>query len=434
MKLMNEMNWKARFFTLWTGQAISLFGSSLVQFALIWWLTTTTGSATVLATATLVSMLPQIVLSPFAGVIVDRYSRRAVMLLADSATALFTLALTALFVIGAAQAWHVYVIMLIRSASGAFHFPAMQASTSLMVPEKHLSRVAGMNQTVQGLMNVVAPPVGALLVSISPIFLVMLIDAFTALFAILPLLLIAVPQPKREETLGTAGEVWQATFLEDLRAGMRYVLNWRGLAIIMAMGMVINFVLTPAASLIPILVTKFYGGGAPQMATVDAAWGLGMIVGGVILSAWGGFKRRILTSLMGIVIIGVCFTLQGLLPNTLFVAAVGVWLVLGIANPITNGPIFAVLQTTVEPSMQGRVMTLLMAGSVAMTPLSLLVAGPVADALGVQVWYVIGGVVCALMGVGGFFIPALMNIESQKARTTPDPELQLASVAPTAGR
>jgi DHA3 family macrolide efflux protein-like MFS transporter len=148
---------------------------------------------------------------------------------------------------------------------------------------------------------------------------------------------------------------------------------------------------------------------------MNAAWGFGMILGGVILSAWGGFKRRILTSLMGVTVIGFCFTLQGLLPDTAFVVAVGLWLLLGIANPITNGPVFAVLQATVAPAMQGRVMTLLMAGSVAMTPFSLLVAGPVADVLGVQVWYVIGGVACALMGVSGFFIPALINIESQQA-------------------
>jgi DHA3 family macrolide efflux protein-like MFS transporter len=361
-------------------------------------------------------MMPQIALSPLAGVIVDRSSRRAVMLIADALVALSTLGLVYLFVADAVEIWHVYATLFIRSISSTFHFPAMQASTSLMVPERHLSRVAGMNQTLQGLMNIVAPPAGALLISALPIFQVVLIDAFTALMAILPLCFIAIPQPHR----AGAGDAKRtrasgASFLHDFREGVRYVVAWRGLTIVLVMAMAINFVVTPGGSLIPILVTQYYRGSAPELAAMNAAWGFGMILGGVILSAWGGFKRRILTSLMGVTVIGFCFTLQGLLPDTAFVVAVGLWLLLGVANPITNGPVFAVLQATVAPAMQGRVMTLLMAGSVAMTPFSLLVAGPVADALGVQVWYVIGGVACALMGVAGFFIPALINIESQQA-------------------
>jgi DHA3 family macrolide efflux protein-like MFS transporter len=410
-------NWKPRFFTIWTGQAFSLLGSSLVQFALIWWLTTTTGSATVLATATLAGMLPQIVLAPFAGVIVDRTSRRVVMLAADGVTALATLVLTVLFFIGAAQPWHVYVIMFIRSAGGAFHFPAMQASTTLMVPDKHLSRVAGMNQTLQGLMSIGAPPLGALLVSVWPIQQVLLIDAFTALMAILPLLFIAIPQPKRiqERAMATAP---QTSFGQDLREGLRYVAAWRGLTILIFMAMAINFLLTPGAALTPILVTKHFGGAAPQMAAMEATWGIGMILGGALLTVWGGFKRRIITSLMGVTLIGAFFVLTGLLPPTLFGVALALSVLLGAMNPITNGPLMALFQSTIAPEMQGRVMSLLGAGSSAMTPLSLLVAGPVADAVGVQTWYVVGGLLCAVIGIAGFFIPTLMKLEEQKARHT----------------
>ena len=241
------------------------------------------------------------------------------MLAADSATAIATLVLTVLFFIGAAQPWQVYVIMFIRSAGGAFHFPAMQASTSLMVPEKQLARVAGMNQTLHGLMSIAAPPLGALLVIAWPMQQVLLIDAFTALMAIVPLLFIAIPQPKRTAAQASAP---QASFMQDLRAGLSYAVSWRGLAIIMLMGMALNFLLTPGVSLIPLLVTKHFGGGAPQMAIQEAAWGLGMIAGGLLLSAWGGFKRRILTSLMGIFGLGLGFLLIGLLPPTLFTAAV----------------------------------------------------------------------------------------------------------------
>src|SRR5581483_6169520 len=132
--------WAARFFTIWTGQAFSLFGRQIVQFALVWYLTQKTGSATILATATLVAMLPQILLGPFAGAIVDRSSRRLVMILADSFIALSTAGLIVLFMMGKIQIWHIYVAMALRSLGSAFHSPAMSASTPLMVPEKHLTR------------------------------------------------------------------------------------------------------------------------------------------------------------------------------------------------------------------------------------------------------------------------------------------------------
>ena len=411
-------NWKPRFFTIWAGQAFSLFGSSLVQFALIWWLTVTTGSATVLAMATLAGMLPQIVLSPFAGVVVDRASRRLIMLLADGMTALFTLVLVYLFGTGQAQVWHVYVLMFVRSAAGAFHFPAMQASTTLMVPERHLSRVAGMNSTLNGLMSIAAPAVGALMVSVLPMAQVMLIDVVTAVIAMGPLLFMAIPQPKREEhQQGEAAR--QPSFMQDLREGVRYVLNWRGLSIIVLMAMAINFLLTPAASLMPILVTKHYNGAAPQLALMDAMWGIGMIAGGLLLSVWGGFKRRVFTSMLGLLMLGSSFVVQGLLPSGMFVAALVCAAVAGLANPITNGPLFAVVQATVAPSMQGRVMSLIGALATAVTPLSLLVAGPIADAVGVQAWYLAGGVVCFALGVAGFFIPALANIEQDMKQQTP---------------
>ena len=415
-------NWKPRFFTIWAGQAFSLFGSSLVQFALIWWLTVTTGSATVLAMATLAGMLPQIVLSPFAGVVVDRASRRLIMLLADGMTALFTLVLVYLFGTGQAQVWHVYVLMFVRSAAGAFHFPAMQASTTLMVPERHLSRVAGMNSTLNGLMSIAAPAVGALMVSVLPMAQVMLIDVVTAVIAMGPLLFMAIPQPKREEhQQGEAAR--QPSFMQDLREGVRYILKWRGLTVIVLILMTVNFWLIPAASLVPILVSKYYRGDAPQLAMAIAFYGMGIIAGGLLLSVWGGFKRRVFTSMLGLLIMGVSFALLGLLPGSVFAAALVCAAGIGIGQPITVGPLYAVLQATVVPNMQGRVLALIGALASAITPISLMVAGPVADAIGVQAWYLAGGIVCFALGVAGYNIPALANIERDMKQQTPANEV-----------
>jgi DHA3 family macrolide efflux protein-like MFS transporter len=404
-------NWAARFFTIWIGQNLSLFGSAVVQFALIWWLTRRTGSATVLATATLAGLLPQIILGPLAGALVDRYSRRLIMILADGAIALATLILIWLFAIGRVEIWHVYGIMAVRSLGGAFHFPAMTASTPLMVPEKHLTRVSGLNQTLQGLINLAGPVSGALLIGVLPTQGVLLIDVGTAGLAILPLLFLPIPQPPRKAVEpGQPGtSLWQ-----EMQEGFRYVRSWPGLLAILVMATVINFLLTPASSLLPLLVTRYFHKGALELGLTDSAWGLGIITGGILLGIWGGFKRKIATSMMGITGIGLGITIVGIAPASAFPLALAGMALGGFMNPITNGPLIALFQTVIPPEMQGRVNALVNSAASAMTPLGLLIAGPVSDAIGVRAWYWISGLLCLLMGLGAFFVPAVMNIETNR--------------------
>lgn len=420
-----QANWKPRFFTIFGGQALSLFGSSLVQFALVWYLTQQTGSATILATATLVAMLPQIILGPFVGALVDRWNRRLVMMVADGLIALATLVLAGLFWFDLVQVWHIYAILLVRSTGGAFHWPAMQASTSLMVPKEQLSRVAGLQQTLFGLVSIVAPPTGAVLISLIPTQGVLMIDVVTALIAIIPLFLIAIPQPIREQT--ESGE-HKTSYWQDVREGLAYVVAWPGLMAILLMAVFINFLLTPTGSLMPLLVTKHFGLGALEFGLTDSLFGVGMIVGGILLGVWGGFKKRIVTSLIGIVGLGFGVILTGLAPANMFWLALAGMAVTGFMSPITNGPLHAVIQATVKPEMQGRVMSLISSAATAMTPLSLAVAGPVSDLVGIRTWYIFGGIVCLLMGAGAFFVPAIMNVEQNHntAEATPSQTLAIA--------
>jgi DHA3 family macrolide efflux protein-like MFS transporter len=406
-----QTHWKSKFFTIFTGQAFSLFGSSLVQFALVWYLTRQTGSATMLAMATLVAMLPQIVLGPFVGALVDRWDRRFVMVVADGAIAASTLVLAAVFYFGVVQVWHIYVILFLRSLGGAFHWPAMQASTSLMVPKEQLSRVAGMQQTLQGLVSIVAPPTGAVLIGLLPTQSVLMIDVVTALMAILPLLFISIPQPVRQQT-ETGGQV--TSYWQDVREGFAYVLAWPGLMAILFLAVLINFLLTPAGSLMPLLVTKYFGLGAIEFGLTDSLFGIGMIIGGLLLSIWGGFKRRVFTAMLGIVGLGLGVLAVGFAPANMFWLALAGMAVMGFMNPMTNGPLHAIIQTSVKPEMQGRVMSLISSAATAMTPLSLAVAGPVSDLIGIRTWYIFGGVFCLLVGAGAFFVPAIMNIESNQ--------------------
>jgi DHA3 family macrolide efflux protein-like MFS transporter len=397
----------APFFTIWTGQAISLLGSMLVQFALVWWLTASTGSARVLASATLVAMLPGIFVGPFAGALVDRWNRRGLMIVADGIIALATVGLAYLFAVGAVRVWHIYALLFIRATAGGFHWPAMRASTSLMVPERHLARVEGLNQALHGLMNIVAPPLGALLLSLLPLQAVLAIDVGTAALAIAPLFFIAIPQPQRRSSQAQSKtSLWQ-----DVGEGLRYVWSWPGLLGVGVMATLINFLFNPAFALLPLLVTQHFGGQALELGWLESALGIGVVVGGLLLSAWGGFRRRILTSLMGLIGMGVGIMFIGLAPASAFWLALGAMFLAGFMNPIVNGPLFAVLQARVAPEMQGRVFTVIQSAATAMSPLSLAVAGPVADTLGVRVWYVAGGVVCALMGAAAFFVPAIVHLE-----------------------
>jgi DHA3 family macrolide efflux protein-like MFS transporter len=408
--------WAPRFFTIWTGQAFSLLGSQLVSFAVIWWLTQETGSATVLATASLVGLLPQVILGPLTGALVDRWSRRLTMMIADGLIALATIMLAILFALGNVQIWQVYALLFVRSVCGGFHWPAMQASTTLMVPKEHLARIQGLNQMLQGGMSIASAPLGALLLAWLPMEGILAIDVITAMLAIGPLFFFEIPQPERRDLPASAQG--KSTLWQDLAAGFRYVWSWPGLMFIGIMATVINFLLTPAFSLLPILVTKHFNGQAIQLATLESFSGIGFIVGGIALSTWGGFKRRVLTSLTGLIAMGLGCLVMGMLPSSAFILAVVTMLYVGIVNPIVNGPLLAAIQAAVAPEMQGRVFTLISTMASGMAPIGLIIAGPISDKLGVQTWFIIGGVVTGIMGIGGFFIPAIMHFEDGKKETT----------------
>lgn len=406
--------WAQRFFTIWSGQALSLFGSALVQFALIWWLTQKSGSATVLALATLVGMLPQIVLGPFAGALVDRWNRRVIMIMADATIAVFSLLLAYLFVTNTVQIWHVYAIMAIRALGGAFHFPAMSASTPLMVPDSQLTRVNGLNQALQGINGMIAPPVGALLLGLLSTQGILMIDVGTAILAILPLLFISIPQPKPREDLQ---QKVKPSLMQDIRAALAYIRSIPGFTAIIFMALFLNFLLVPTGALLPLLVIKHFGKGALELGLLESATGIGIITGGILLSIWGGFKKKIVTSVAGIVGLGIGVMLVGLAPANLFLLAIAGNILLGFMIPMANGPVGAMMQSIVRPDMQGRVMSLLNSGATAISPLGLLIAGPFSDLLGIRVWFWAGGIMCVMIAVGAFFVPVIMNVENYREAT-----------------
>jgi len=413
----NKDKWGPLFFTIWTGQTLSWIGSAVAQFALVWWITEKTGSATILAVATLLSMLPGVVLGPLVGALIDRWNRRVVMLVADGVIALVSLWLAYLFWVDSLAIWHVYIIMVIRAIGGTFHWPANQASISLMVPKEHLPRIAGLNQSIGGAVNIISPPVGALLLQIIPLHWIMMIDVITALFSILPLLFIIIPQPevgRQEEAIGST----VSAILFDIKEGFHYIWNWRGLFWMLVIAMLVNFFTNPSMSLVPILVTDHFNGGAVELGWLNASWGIGMVAGGLLLSAWGGFRKRTHTILFAILGLGLGIFMVGLAPSGALLLAIGGFLLGSAMNAIANASAFALLQSVVAPEIQGRIFTVIMSMSGAISPLSLAVGGPVADWLGVRTLYLIAGLALMLVTVAGSLSPVILNLEEEQAQKT----------------
>ena len=300
----------------------------------------------------------------------------------------------------------IYAALFLRSILETFHWSALQASIALLVPERHLARIAGLNQALSGALNMVAPPAGALLLGHLPLPGVLLVDVVTAALAMLALGFVRIPRPGG---FGPARPVgWQ-----EIREGLEYVRRWSGALILMGMGALINFLVNPAFALLPLLVIRHFRGGALELGALESAWGAGIISGGLLLSAWGGFRRRIHTTLIGLIGMGAAILSLGLLPAGAFPFAMGVMFMGGLMNVLTNGPILAILQAVVPPALQGRVLTVVSSVVGLISPLGMVLAGPVADTLGVRVWFVAGGLACALAGGIGLWIPAVVRIEEQ---------------------
>jgi len=404
-----------KFFVLWSSQAASQFGSAVVGFALAWYLTKETGSATVLATAMMVAMLPQIILGPFIGPFVDRWDRKKIMIFADLAVMLLTALLVVLFLTHTIQIWHIYVVMVGRAIGGTFQYPALGASIPMIVPEQHLARANGFFMTLQGLINIVGPPAGAFLMEAFPMQGVLSVDIITAVIAVGCLLPLAIPRPPRT-TLSA-----KASVIGDMVQGFRYIWSWRGLMILGILFSLLNFFGGPISSMLPIFVQRNLGADVLKLGWLGTAFGAGMIAGGLLMGAWGGFKRRIVTCFMGLIIAGAATIIFSFTTIDLFFMGIAMMFLIGLGIVMCNAPINAIIQSVVAKDMQGRFGSLLGSITGAMTPLGLAIAGPVADAVGIRPIFYFAGAAIILMTLAAFFSRDLMNIENQKTAGTVNP-------------
>jgi len=359
------------FLIIWAGQLVSLIGSGLTSFALGVYIYEQTGAATQLALSLVAASLPNLILLPFAGALVDRWDRRRVLVLSDTGAAVVTLSIWALLATGRLEVWHIYVANAITSALGAFQRPAYMAVPSLLVPKEQFGRVSGLMQLADSASSIVAPLAAGFLIATIRIQGVLLIDLATFLFAVLTLLAIRIPRPSPQS--GAAAE--RGSLLRQAAFGWRYIRARAGLWGMLVLFAIANFALGfYSALLTPLVLSRF---SAQVLGALISVSGFGMLAGSLVMSAWGGTRRKIFTVLVALSLSGLALAAVGLRPNVLLMGAGNV--IFFALVPIANAASQAIWLAKVAPDVQGRVFaTRMMIGS-AITPLAYLLAGPLAD-------------------------------------------------------
>ena len=400
-------DWKPRFFTIWTGQAISLVGSSLTQFVLVWWITQETGSANALAIAGMMAMLPAALFSPLSGAIADRFSRRAIMILADAITAACMLLLVILFATDQIELWHIYTLMFVRSTMQSFQQPAAASSTINLVPSEWLNRVAGMNQSLQGVMTIASAPLGAVALAFLPIESALMIDVFTAVLGIVPLFFYKIPQPVRAGHHDSPRAI-----LHDIYEGANYILHRRGLLMLYAMTALVVLTVMPTFSLTPLLVTEHFGGGVNEVAVMEALAGLGIILGGILISVWRFPVRRVVIVLVSFAVSCGTVALTALAPGNMLPLAIFWWFLSGVSFSTGNAPVTALLQSVVPNELQGRTLALLNMVFGLAAPIGLAIAGPLGEAFGVRAVFILGGTLSTVINLLALVSKSLRDVEN----------------------
>ncbi len=361
------------FLAVWVGQLISGVGSSIAMFALAFWVYDETGSTTQLAMVILLARLPALLITPFAGAIVDRFPRRLVMILSDAGAAVGTLAIMALLLADSLQIWHLYIALGIAGAFGSFQFPAYSAATTLLVPKRHHGRAAGLVQLAGSAGIILGPILGAVILVAGGLAAVFAVDLVTFVVAVVVLALVRFPEPEPEPRLGTGA----AAMLKEAKVGLDYVRKRPGLLGLMLTFSFVNFaVLFHSVLIYPLLLAFVDETGAGAVISTGA---LGMLIGGLVMSVWGGPRRRIPGLMLALGAMGVGLLIAGLRPSP-FVVSLGLFvLLLGI--PIAGGISQAFWQSKIPPQLQGRVFSLRLLLAMGATPLSYLLAGPIADGI-----------------------------------------------------
>ncbi|MFD5017411.1 MFS transporter [Paenibacillus sp. NPDC058367] len=386
---MND-HWKRKITLFLTAQTISLFGSSLVQYAIIWYITLTTTSGVMMTISTVCGFLPQMAISLFAGVWIDRYSRKKMIMLADGMIAIATLILALMFLLGYHNIWLLYLILLIRAAGTGIQVPAVNALIPQIVPKDQLMKVNGVNSSISSLMMFLAPAAGGVILSISTIETAFFIDVITAIIGIGMMCIIVIPAHAKVED-------GQKSNVQDIKEGFKYLKDHAFIKQLLIYLFVVMILISPAAFLTPLMVSRSFGPEVWRLTASEMTFSAGALVGGTLIASWGGFKSRMHTNILACVLYGLLMVGLGVAP--MFAMYLLFNLLIGITMPCFNAPLTVLLQQNVDPDMQGRIFSLVQVTNSCALPLGMVLFGPLADSIQVETILLLAGItviMCAL--------------------------------------
>lgn len=387
-------DWQKKIILFLASQTFSLFGSSLVQYAIMWYITLTTQSGVMMTIAIVCGFLPTFFLSPFAGVWADRYNRKTLIIISDAVIAASTLIVAILFLAGYDSLWFFFVVSAIRALGTAIHTPVVGAILPQLVPEDQLTRVNAINGSIISFVMVISPILSGALLTMATIQTILFIDVITAAVAIL-ILLLFLQVPTHAKALNNQA----ISYFSDMRNGFAYIRNHDYIKNYFLFCAFFFILVAPAAFLTPLQVTRSFGDDVWRLTAIEITFFGGMMLGGVIMASWGGFKNKVHTMTLASLIIGACTFAFGFI--SVFWIYLFVMVLVGIAMPIFNTPATVLLQEKVEPDFLGRVFGVFGMISSSMMPLGMLLFGPLADIIDIE-WLLIG--TGFLLFIQGFFL------------------------------
>lgn len=382
--------WRKNVALFLSGQMVSLFGSGLVQYAIMWHITLETRSGIMMTIYIIAGFIPTFIMSPISGVLADRYNRKKLILLADSFIAVSTLVMAILFLTGYGSIWLLFVISAIRAVGSGIHSPAIGAVIPQLVPEESLTRVNAINNSLQSMIFLLSPMAAAALLSAFRLEHIFFIDVVTALIGVL-ILLIAVEVPTHQK----ASEIQETSYLTDFKDGIGYILNHPYLRSFFLFCMGFFFLVSPLAFLTPLQVVRSYGEEVWRLSAVEIGFSSGMILGGIIIASWGGFKNKIHTMALSTLLTGIATLFIGLKPA--FLIYIAMIALSGVTMPFFGTPATVLIQKKVDPNFLGRVFSVYGMIHSSTMPLGMLIFGPLADRIDIEPMLIGTGILMSMM-------------------------------------
>lgn len=404
-------DWKKNIVLFLMSQTVSLFGTSLVQYAIMWHITLETQSGVMMTISIICGFLPIFLLSPFAGVWADRYNRKNLIAMADSFIAISTLGLAILFYLGHESIWLLFVASSIRAFGSGIQSPAVNAFIPQLVPEDKLTKVNATNGSIQSMVMLLSPMVSGALLTLTSIEVIFMIDVVTAAIAVSILIMFLKVEPHAK-----ALEKQETSYFKDMQDGIKYINEHEFLKVYFAFLAVFYVLLAPAAFLTPLQTARSFGDDVWRLTALEVVFSVGMVLGGVTMASWGGFKNKIHTMGFACIAMGLCTVGLGIVPNFwVYIFFMGLF---GVVMPILNTPSMVLLQEKVEGNYMGRVFSVLGMISSIMMPFGMLVFGPVSDFVKIEKLLLGTGVL--IVGLSFFFIKSKILIEAGKPVVKPD--------------